>query len=397
MRPSPVPSFLGLKFEKCAIRISGLELIRSKRYGMARGVNCTHDGRPALLDLARVGADAIIFATPVPEPLANAPAMPFFSVIVPSRNRPTLLERALRSIAEQSFDDYEVVVIDDGSDAGPAGSMAETVAKLGARFQLVRREPGAGRHGPNAARNEGLQRARGCYVGFLDDDDFWCDSEHLRHAAAYLDSEQGVGVDVYLCNQVAKRGDNVIVPRWLPYLDRATARPSPSNGAAMRVDLDDLLQPEGIGFAHVNMTLARRDLVVAMGGFWELAPYEGDLNFFLRLTDIANGFAYRSATVSVNTVRSSETSNGVSSLDVHSKRLLRLLACQHAELACTRPETRAYARLLQGGVWKTLSKQAYGERDFKTARDLARRAVAVCPSLRWRLISAALTFKALLP
>lgn len=323
--------------------------------------------------------------------------MPFFSVIVPTRNRPDLLRRALRSISEQTFEDYEVFVVDDGSDAVPATAIQEMVARLGARFQLVRREPAASRHGPNIARNEGIRRATGRYLGFVDDDDYWCDADHLRTAADYLGAENGSEVDVYVANQIAKKGQEVVVPRWLPHLDEvARARPSASDTAIVRLELEDLLRPQGIGFVHVNMTLARRELVVSTGGFWEPAPYEGDLNFFLRLIDMASGFAYRPATVSVNTVRPTAAEAGVSSLDARSKLLFRLVACQHAELACKRPETRRYARLLQGGAWKTMAKEAYETGDFRGAAELANRAVAVDPSLRWRLILAGLRVRSLL-
>lgn len=320
--------------------------------------------------------------------------MPFFSVIVPTRNRPDLLRRALLSISEQSFQDYEVLVVDDGSDPIPAATMKELVAGLGARFRLLHREPAASRHGPNVARNEGIRRATGRYVGFVDDDDYWCDTDHLRTAADYLGAESEV--DIYMANQVAKRGDEVVVSSWLPHLEElARARSPRSETGIVRLELRDVVQPQGIGFVHVNMTLARRELVVATGGFWEPAPYEGDLNFFLRLIDMASGLAYRPATVAVNTVRATGAEEGVSSLDARSKLLFRLAACQHAELACTRSETRRYARLLQGGVWKTMAKEAYEGGDFTMARDLASRAVAVSPSFRWRLILVALRVRSL--
>lgn len=322
--------------------------------------------------------------------------MPFFSVIVPTRNRPDLLHRALLSISDQSFEDYEVLVVDDGSDAGPEATIREMVAALGPRFQLVRREPAASRHGPNVARNEGIRRARGRYVGFVDDDDYWCDADHLRVAADYLGTEQGSATDVYVANQIAKKGEEVIVASWLPHLDElARTRSSPSETGIVPLEIEDLTRPGGIGFVHVNMTLARRELVVATGGFWEPAPYEGDLNFFFRLIDIATGFAYRPATVAVNTVRSTGGEKGVSTLDARSKLLFRLASCQHAELACTRSETRSYARLLQGGVWKKMAKEAYETGDLDVARDLANRAVAVSPSLRWRLIRMALGARSL--
>jgi glycosyltransferase involved in cell wall biosynthesis len=88
---------------------------------------------------------------------------PLFSVIVPTRDRPELLARALASVLAQTVEDYEVVVVDDG---GPR----PVEVPEDRRVDLVRRDrPG----GAAAARNAGLLRARGRYVTFLDDDDLY--------------------------------------------------------------------------------------------------------------------------------------------------------------------------------------------------------------------------------
>lgn len=90
-----------------------------------------------------------------------APPAPLVSVIVPTRDRPALLAEALASLRAQTFADFECVVVDDAS----AG---EVSLPPDARFRLVRR---AERGGAAAARNTGIERSRGRYVTFLDDDD----------------------------------------------------------------------------------------------------------------------------------------------------------------------------------------------------------------------------------
>ena len=122
-------------------------------------------------------------------------------------------------------------------------------------------------------------------------------------------------------------------------------------------------------------------------------PYEEDLNFFLRLMDGGEKFVYRAATVSVNTLRELAADEGASSLSGESKLLFRAVACQHALLHCRRPEVRKYVRLLHGGVFKTLAKQHYRARHFPLASALATQAAAVDPSLKWRLIAAALKLR----
>lgn len=91
--------------------------------------------------------------------------MPLFSVIIPTYNRAALLREALDSVFAQTFTDYEVIVVDDGSeDDTPA-----VIASYGQRVRFYRQE----NSGPGAARNLGIQNAAGEYLAFLDSDDVW--------------------------------------------------------------------------------------------------------------------------------------------------------------------------------------------------------------------------------
>jgi glycosyltransferase involved in cell wall biosynthesis len=86
---------------------------------------------------------------------------PLFTVIVPTYGRPRFLEEAIRSVLDQSVEDFECVVVDDAS-PDPVMTVNDP------RVVVVRRERNGG---PAAARNTGLQLARGRYIAFLDDDD----------------------------------------------------------------------------------------------------------------------------------------------------------------------------------------------------------------------------------
>jgi glycosyltransferase involved in cell wall biosynthesis len=90
---------------------------------------------------------------------------PTFSVIVPTYNRLDFLKQALSSIWAQTFRDYEVVVVDDGSNDGTQQYLQE----LGNKVWAIRQA----NSGPGAARNIGVREARGDYVAFLDSDDLW--------------------------------------------------------------------------------------------------------------------------------------------------------------------------------------------------------------------------------
>lgn len=87
------------------------------------------------------------------------------SVVIPTYNRLRFLQQALASVWAQTYCDYELIVVDDGSNDGTL----EYLASLGDRIKLICQQRG----GPGAARNSGIQRASGDYLAFLDSDDLW--------------------------------------------------------------------------------------------------------------------------------------------------------------------------------------------------------------------------------
>lgn len=92
---------------------------------------------------------------------------PDLSVVVPVYNTEAYLRSCLTSLASQTLDNMEVVMVDDGSSDGSVDIMKEFDAKY-PRFKIVQRENG----GLSTARNTGIQHASGRYIGFVDSDDF---------------------------------------------------------------------------------------------------------------------------------------------------------------------------------------------------------------------------------
>jgi glycosyltransferase involved in cell wall biosynthesis len=91
--------------------------------------------------------------------------MPFFSVIIPVFDRAGTLPATLDSVNSQRFTDFEIIVVDDGS---TDGSVAVAQA-YPADIKIIEQK----NRGPGAARNVGIEHARGKYVCFLDSDDVW--------------------------------------------------------------------------------------------------------------------------------------------------------------------------------------------------------------------------------
>jgi glycosyltransferase involved in cell wall biosynthesis len=106
-------------------------------------------------------------------PVADSPAV---SVIVCTHNRPHMLARALESVLRQDFRDYEVVVVDDGSEPP-----AEVPARGAGPVRLIVARYG----GVGAARAAGLKAARGPFIAYCDDDDEWAPN-HLASLMHYL-------------------------------------------------------------------------------------------------------------------------------------------------------------------------------------------------------------------
>lgn len=95
---------------------------------------------------------------------------PFFSIIVPAYNREKFLKIAVRSVLEQSFEDYELIVVDDGStDRTP--DMFERRDTCYVRRDTKINYTYQDNKGPAAARNRGLKEAKGEFICFLDSDD----------------------------------------------------------------------------------------------------------------------------------------------------------------------------------------------------------------------------------
>ena len=108
---------------------------------------------------------------------------PLFSVIVPAHNRAHQIGPTLASVVAQDCADWECIVVDDGSDADDA--LRGVVDAIGdTRFRYLRRANGGG----GAARNSGIDAARGRFVAFLDSDDLFLPAKLSAMAAALTDA-----------------------------------------------------------------------------------------------------------------------------------------------------------------------------------------------------------------
>jgi glycosyltransferase involved in cell wall biosynthesis len=110
------------------------------------------------------------------------------SIVIPTFNRPWSLKRAVRSVFCQTYPHFELIVVDDGSET-PASKALNN--GYDSRLRIVRHDINKG---VSAARNTGVEEARGPWVAFLDDDDIWAPRKleeqvyHMRWRAPEADA-----------------------------------------------------------------------------------------------------------------------------------------------------------------------------------------------------------------
>lgn len=99
-----------------------------------------------------------------------------FSIVIPLYNKASYIKKALDSICQQTFRDFELIVVDDGSSDGSFGIAREVLGKSNLDYQLIRQKNA----GVSVARNNGVAASYGDFICFLDADDWW-DSSFLHH------------------------------------------------------------------------------------------------------------------------------------------------------------------------------------------------------------------------
>lgn len=108
--------------------------------------------------------------------------MPLVSVIMPTFNRADTIRRAIRSVQAQTFTDWELIVVDDGS----TDNTVALIEGCDPRLKLIRQE----NQGTAGARNAGLRASAGAYIAFLDSDDEWL-PHHLELCVSFLEAFPG--------------------------------------------------------------------------------------------------------------------------------------------------------------------------------------------------------------
>ena len=275
---------------------------------------------------------------PAPDP------KPLVSVITPAYNADRFLGDTIESVRRQAVDDWELLIIDDGS-TDETVAIIERAAAKDRRIRLLRQANA----GPSAARNHGMRAARGSFFAFLDSDDQWL-PEFLQHQ-----------LDVF-----ARYPDTALVTGNAYYLG------GPQNGQPRRraidghpvLTLENIIQNDSAVFI---MTVFRREVFERIGGFDESQWTSEDYDFWIRAA--LAGFVFRVSTRPLALYRRHQ-----GSLSADSARMLRGILHTYGKTrgACPAGSPAQLALERQIGHFErelllVEGKQALERRDYQTA------------------------------
>jgi glycosyltransferase involved in cell wall biosynthesis len=193
------------------------------------------------------------------KPVSSPPAV---SVVIATYNRADYLRESINSVLRQRFQDFEIIVVDDGS----TDNTREIVAAYGPRVRFVYQE----NRGSSAARNLGVRHARASWVSIQDSDD-QCLPNHLEALSGYAGKHPELGM--VFANGAYLEG---------PAHNRETIIPAAKSRrlAERGVHLEDLF---GKSIVRLQAALISKRCYEEVGGHDETLRISGDLDLTLRL------------------------------------------------------------------------------------------------------------------
>ena len=189
--------------------------------------------------------------------------MPAISIILPTYKRAQVLGRAIRSILNQTFQDFELIIIDDNSKDG-----TEEIVR-GFNSEKIKYVCQEEKTSPAIARNHGIQLAEGRYITFQDSDDEWMPNKLARQFSELEKTPPEIGVVYCKSRVVTKKTEYYLPPEWI----------TPIEGKIFR----SLLRKSFIGS---QMVMVKKECFEKVGLFNEQYAVYEDYDLFLRLSKL---------------------------------------------------------------------------------------------------------------
>ena len=270
--------------------------------------------------------------------------MPAVSIIIPAYNSSPYIEDALDSVFAQTFTDYEVIVINDGSP--DAEELKEVLAPYSERIVYLEQE----NQGTAGARNTAIAAARGRYIALLDPDDLWT-PDYLQVQLDILESDSSIDV---LYPDAMMFGDG-------PRSGKRFMQLCPSEGEITFQSLVEFRCQVYIGVT------AKRDVLIRAGLFDPDRAVIEDFDLWLRVLKTGGRIAYHRRVLAYYRERSDAQS---ADRIVMLQRQINAIDKAMRTLELTESERDAAARtraLFQATMQLNLAKRAFRYRDFPRA------------------------------
>jgi glycosyltransferase involved in cell wall biosynthesis len=186
--------------------------------------------------------------------------MPFFSIVIPTYNRAGLLARAIDSVLKQSFEDFELIVVDDHS-VDDTKNVVNLIKDPRVRYLENRRTKGSA-----GSKNTGIENAEADWIAFLDDDDYWL-PEKLEKQHQKIEQTHGRFGLIYTLSSDLK--DEVLIRRK-------------GNFSEGWIFWDLLYQD----YLNASSVVIRRDVLQTVKGYDENMPANADTDLFVRIAKL---------------------------------------------------------------------------------------------------------------
>jgi glycosyltransferase involved in cell wall biosynthesis len=217
---------------------------------------------------------------------------PLTSVIIPTYNRAAWLPASIRSVQAQTHTDWELIIVDDGSNDDTA-EIVKSLIQGGQRLKLLRN---SGAQGPAGARNTGIKASKGEFIAFLDSDDVWEPSKLARFTEAFDAAPEAVLVasnnrmldrDNSSTNTMKSFLLNTMVPWWKT---NPLAR-DVTHCDQLVENIHTITQPglfcaltiAGFSWVHTSSAMVRRQAAIDVGLFDEKLLRTEDIDLWLKL------------------------------------------------------------------------------------------------------------------
>ena len=188
--------------------------------------------------------------------------MSLISVVIPTRNRYALLDRAVKSVLIQTFSDFEILIVDDASSDETRNIIEKN------KDERIRYIPLKKKSGGSKARNIGIENSKGEYVAFLDDDDEWL-PEKLKKQVECFNTNTQIGI-CYTGRRIMRKGKITGLSkrysfRYPPYEDHFRS----------------IMSDNFIGVT--SSVVIPRSVLIELKGFDENLPCLQDYDLFIRI------------------------------------------------------------------------------------------------------------------